>query len=495
MGACKTLLFPRSSPTEFEFNSERLPWRALFHRRALAAALAVALGLSMTVNLARAHLGPAAVKSVLALESGEPSILQLNEGLALRRGDTWHYVCPALWGDADMREADSVQGGPVIVGGDSGLWIFRADGTAEAHPGASTAGGVPLALGASRNNLMPLRLDGDLTQLLRIDPEQADIVWSDLSRWDTMGVGADFVVLVSMNTGLIQTRRIWTDGSELAEESAMGPASSLGATARVVDSTVYMVLKRLLDDGRWGVEAGLIEDGSWRSLHTGVAFVGPSIGPGGELIAGVDGQLSSFDDHVPQALPLETIVNCVDEFDGFFYACDSVGLRELTAQGPGPALFELEQLQPPPQDLVPDDSRELCDMQWDLYQQDLVWVGSTLPGTGDGEMDGGAVGPDSGTAMPGDLPATPGGMLDGGPAAPDGSPPVAGRAVTDGGPVAEPSSEKDSGGCGACQLGKPAGGRHWQLPLLVMTACLVRIGRRQRRSTVVGSPRPSSLAE
>ena len=65
---------------------------------ALAPALALAFIASAPAEV-RAHFGPAAVKSVVAMEAGELTILRLNEGLAIRRGDAWRYVCPASWGD------------------------------------------------------------------------------------------------------------------------------------------------------------------------------------------------------------------------------------------------------------------------------------------------------------------------------------------------------------------------------------------------------------
>jgi hypothetical protein len=397
------------------------------------AALALALATFAAAN-ARAHFGPAAVKSVLAMEGGEPTLLRLNEGMAIRRGPAWHYVCPALWGDVEMRDADSAQGGPVLVGADSGVWLFQADGSATVHPDPAAGGGIPLALAASRADVMHLRLEGDVTRLLRVGAQQAEVVWSDLTPWDTMAVGDDFVVVMRMFTGPIEMLRLETDGSELGREMVMGPESSLGAGGRVVGSSLYVTVSRLLPDTSWGMEAGLIENGAWRSLYVGVSFVGPTLGPQGELVVALDGRLSVLEGDAPRPLPLETVVNCVDEFQGFIYACDSVGLREITAQGPGPALFELESVQAPELDLVPADKRELCTQQWEFFQQDLAWVGSTVA-----NRDGGV--PDGGVAD--------GGAADGG--APDGSAPAAGGGGAQGGvlPVASggaPAS-RDSGGC------------------------------------------------
>ena len=96
------------------------------------AALVLALASLTTANAARAHIGPAAVKAVLAMEAGAPSLLWLNEGLAVRRGDAWHYVCPSLWGDAEMGDAVPLEGGPVLIGANTGVWLFQADGSAAA---------------------------------------------------------------------------------------------------------------------------------------------------------------------------------------------------------------------------------------------------------------------------------------------------------------------------------------------------------------------------
>lgn len=416
-------------------------------------------------GVARAHIGPAAVKAILSMEGGRPTLLWLNEGLAIRRGDTWHYVCPALWGDAQMGDADSVQSGTAWVGAQSGVWLFQADGSVAPHPDPVAAGGIPLALSASQDSVMQLRQEGDVTRLLRLDLQKAEVVWSDLTRWDTMAVGDDFVVVLRMPTAEIETVRLATDGTELARESVMPPPSSLGPIGRIVGSSLYVTVSRLLPDTSYGVEAARIESGAWHSLHVGVGFVGPTPGPGGELIVAVDGQLAALDGDTTRPLPLDTLVNCVDEFQGFVYACDSVGLREITADGPGPALFELQKLEAPEQDLVPADKRELCSQQWDLYQGDLAWVGSLAGNADAGVPDGGVRAPDAGA-----------GAMN----APDGGGAAMGGAQ--GGvlpPAPLPMTARDSGGCA---IGAPASGR-WPGPLALVFAAILRraaLRRRQR---------------
>ena len=430
-----------------------------------AALILTVLGVLSTVTGgARAHIGPAAVRAVLAMEEGEPTILLLNEGLALRQDGGFHYVCPAIWGDSEMRDTVVVNG-EILIGADSGLWIFGPDGSARPHPEAAAAGGVPLITGASAEHLMQLRLDGDVTQILRADAEQVAIVWSSIARWDTMGVASDFVVLLAMNTGQIQLLRLATDGSELGQESAMGPETGLGPVARFIGERPYITLKRLLDDGSWGVEVGLLEEGAWESLAIAVTFVGPSLGPDGELLVSIDGQLSTFDDHELQALPLETPVNCIDDFEGFIYVCDSVGLREMTTDGPGEPLFELLELQPPLEALVPEDKRVMCQQQWELYQQDLAWVGSTLPGA------------DGGVAYPGDAGAN---AADAGVTGED--PPVGMDAGAAGREAGGEEMNGDSGDDGGCRVAGRGGVGSWA-PLGWIALALVAV--RRRRSPAV----------
>lgn len=459
---------------------KRPPRRAL---RTAALALAHAtLALALTAVAAsngRAHVGPAAVKSVVAMEAGELTILLLNEGLAVRRGDTWHYVCPALWGSAMMGDADSVQGGPILIGSDTGVWLFHADGSVVAHPDPVAAGGVPLTLRAGRDHIMQLRLEGDVTRLLRLTPDKAEVVWSDLMPpWDSVAVGDDEVAVLRMLTGQLEMLRLATDGSELAREVVMGPESGNGARGRVVGSSLYVTVDRLLPDTSWGVEAAVIESGTWRSLHTGVSFFGPTLGPKGEVIAALDGQLSVLDNGTARALPLDTLVNCVDEFQGFIYACDSIGLRQITAEGPGPALFELQKLQPPEEALVPMDKREMCAAQWDLYQLDLAWVGSLAGVTDAGVPDGSVADGGAPDAM---LPAP-----DGGPGATAGGAAAPLPAV----PMAPGAS--DSNADGGCHIGTPAGSESDRLgvPALLLLAALLRIAPRRSQSRARSAPTP-----
>lgn len=393
------------------------------------------------------------------MQGGQPTMLWLNEGLAIRRGDAWHYVCPALWGDAEMGDADSVQSGTAWIGAQSGVWLFEADGSAAPHPDSVAAGGSPLALAASQDSVMQLRMEGDVTRLLRVDLQKAQVVWSDLVRWDTMAVGDDFVVVLRMQTAEIETLRLATDGTELARARVMPPPSSLGPTGRIVGSSLYVTVSRLLPDTSYGVEAARIENGAWHSLHVGVSFVGPTLGPSGELVVAVDGQLAVLDGDTTRPLPLDTIVNCVGEFQGFVYACDSVGLREIAAAGPGPALFELQKLEAPEQDLVPADKWELCSQQWELYQGDLAWVGSLVPGADGVVIDGGMGAPDGGA-----------GAMN----APDGGTPAMGSGGQSGAtPLPLPTeAPRDSGGCA---IGTPARGG-WRGPLaLVLLALLLRV--------------------
>jgi hypothetical protein len=51
---------------------------------------------------ALAHGGPPSAFALIAGNTDGPIVTLLNEGLALKRGAAWSYLCPSLWGEPGL---------------------------------------------------------------------------------------------------------------------------------------------------------------------------------------------------------------------------------------------------------------------------------------------------------------------------------------------------------------------------------------------------------
>jgi len=90
-----------------------------------------ALGLLLVgATKAHAHGLPPSAFGIVASSSEKPTLVVLNEGLAVARPDGWSFLCPSLWGDGDTASgkaplALSIDGITSFIVGADDLYIAR----------------------------------------------------------------------------------------------------------------------------------------------------------------------------------------------------------------------------------------------------------------------------------------------------------------------------------------------------------------------------------
>ncbi len=306
---------------------------------------------------------------MVASDADGPSVVRLNEGLAMRAADGWRYLCPALWGEDAVAPALSIPDGPAVIGGGSGLLLVSPQGAVTRHPDGAAAGRV-LALAASAGGLFALRQSGDLYQVLRVDRDEVAVLFGDTRPWDDLAAGDDSLQLVRLDRDQLRELHLSLAGDTLAEHTAAAPAASVAMLARLEGDAAYALV---LTSSLAG-ELGRIEQGAWRPLVTGRLLAGPIETAGGWFVA-ADGELGRFDDE--RMLPLDEAARatCLRSHGELDYACSDRGLRALAPSGLAGWLFELGELGPPDLDRVPQEQRETCTLQWQRYEVDLRAVG------------------------------------------------------------------------------------------------------------------------
>ena len=96
------------------------------------------LGVICAAVPAGAHGPTPAILGVVASIEGSPRVLALTEGLALRRGDRWVFVCPSLFGSPLVPRALSSDGRSTWVASDTSTFLLDEEG--KVHPAPLPAG-------------------------------------------------------------------------------------------------------------------------------------------------------------------------------------------------------------------------------------------------------------------------------------------------------------------------------------------------------------------
>jgi hypothetical protein len=319
---------------------------------------------------ARAHGEPPEALSVVATDADGPNLVRLNEGLALRTGDAWRYLCPALWSEDAVVPALSIPDGPAVIGAGSGLLLVSPDGAVTRHPDAAATGRV-LALAASAGGLFALRQTGDLYQVLRVDADRVDVVFGGIEPWDDLAASDDSLQLVRLEGNQLRELRLSLSGETLAELDAVAPAATVAVLARLAGGVPYALV---LTSSLAG-EIGRIEGDGWRSFVSGRVLAGPVQTASGSWFVAAEGQLARFDGERSAPLGDTSSVTCLRTHVGLDYACSDRGLRALARAGLAASLFALEELRPPALERVPEAQRDACTLQWQRYEIDLRAAG------------------------------------------------------------------------------------------------------------------------
>jgi hypothetical protein len=352
------------------------PLRGVMSRRNLSHASTIAalalLQQGALPSPVQAHgSDPARALSIVAADAHGASVVRLNEGLAVRRPEGWRFVCPELWGEDAVVPAQSIPGGPVLIGASTGLFVMHDDGEVVRHADPGAAGRV-IALGASSAGLFALRAQGAY-EVLAVEAHSVRVLRSDTHPWADMSVTDSFLSLLRIEDGRLYELQLAPDGAVLLERDAPLPAGASNVQARVAGRTSYA----LLLSSTLSAELGRIEQGGWLSLARAGAIAGPLQTAQGQLLLALDAGLTRFDGEQLSAPAEAAGVTCLGRLGELDYACTADALRALESETLGAALFELAALLAPDLERVPEAARDACTLQWQRYGIDLLKLGIT----------------------------------------------------------------------------------------------------------------------
>lgn len=409
-----------------------------------------------------AHGGPPAALGIVAADENGPNVVLLNEGLAVRDGERWSFVCPRLWGD------ESVSAGKVPLARNDGTstWIVGSDDLYVAKDGMLIPQERPdlttdsvVALEGSDAEVFGLRRRGTMmgSEIIRLGAGSSPPpVWSSDKYWSTLSVtsSAFFLARVvnDLELGFLSIDR---EGAVRSDFQVIVDSMPAQVELRPTPDALYA----LLFDGNVHNTLGVLEDESFQVLREADAPIqGPQPSPNGQLWVSIDGRLNRLTDHRFEPSDETQYVTCLGQWRDEPYACVGSALYWLADDGLGERIFQLDEFSGPNPSRVPAEASEVCGFQWLLFRNDL----------------------ERGGLSPRDFaPATP---LAGGDAEPVGGTPPMAAAGAEAPPPTAAAPAPPSGGCSSIRAAAAYGGQAgWSVGLALLASGLVRARRRRSR--------------
>ncbi len=316
-----------------------------------------------------AHGPPPAPVSVASVDDAGPLHVPLTEGLAVREGGGWRFVCPARWGSNPESPLSAVPGGAgtTVVPGDADLVRLGADGLSEALGVAALAaselaGWTTAADGAS----FALTFGEDGRELWRMDaPAQLSASgesWSAVAAdGDALLLAAvldgELVVATADRTGAEQSRAVWA-----SDQVGYTPALRVAASTWLVERAAGANALR-----RW-TGSELVDV----AVSADEVF-GPVLHASGSELVLVDDALWVVDGDALDAAPAAAAPpTCLVALGGVVYACVGQELWTVGADGAVDAVvLTLDGLRRPRLDGLDADAATVCDAEWLRIAEDL----------------------------------------------------------------------------------------------------------------------------
>lgn len=362
--------------------------------------LALLLPLLGWAASARAHGEPPQVYGVAAALEGRPSVVILNEGLALRGPDNgWSYLCPALWGDSDAirggrTKAQSRDGKTTWIIGDD---VYAFDGrrfVAQRQMLLRELGTTVLA--GDAGGLFALHFGALGHEIVPVGTGAYQPIWSPGSYWSTLAVDAQRLYVGRVSDLQLDVTQLDRAGTEQQTVQIALETEASGVRLAPLSQGLFAVL-----DENAQKRIGRLEAGRFVPLATAAhSMLGPVASPNGGAWIAIDGRLQPLP-NAAQGPTAETDAGCLDlerrsaaqcisclgELDGMAYACSATELYRLDDAGLGERIFDLRGLRPPPAGLISDPAFDLCQSQWNVFEADLRTNG-LLPQRGNGPIAG-----------------------------------------------------------------------------------------------------------
>jgi hypothetical protein len=350
--------------------------------RGAVALLLVAAGL--VGRAASAHGAPAGVTAVAAADTAGPSVVALTEGLAMRRGGEWRYLCQSQFGGELSPPALSFDGERTYVVGQDDLFILGRDGRVAAQHRPDLSRRSVLQLVATDHAVVALRFADGATELVPVDGALAAPLFHAAGPSDSVSfdAGSLWVARTEGTTGV--ALKLGPDGSVLEQRRfPVGLSASIIRMQHVLGSLYASVVTALAGGLLLRVDAG--DAGGGGGATPAFSSSAPILGPfASDQSAWVEssGELYRFEGGAPALLPASVSATCLGTHGTLAYVCTRTRLVRLDPAGPGADLLDLKDLRGPDLDLLAVDAREACNQDWIVFREHLRLAGVILPGPG-----------------------------------------------------------------------------------------------------------------
>jgi hypothetical protein len=333
----------------------------------------VVVVVSLCASSAHAHSAPG-VTAILDEDAAGLHMLRLYQGLVLREGSAWRFVCSQIYGGVGQDLAASLPGGGAAIAIPTGLVVMKRDGTVGPHPDPEAQRGVVTAFARTAGKLYALRMRPDLlaSDLIEITDRTVRVLWTDTRYWNDIAVGASSLDLVRFQQDYIEALRLSYSGEVLSHQTAV-LIDPLEVTVRVVGDVPYYTVKM-----PGSTSLGRFDQNAWHGvLNAGNSLAGPLPLSDGTVLVALDGVLSTFANDTATPLRETDFVIGLSHLEDHPYACTTTGLRNVSGSALGAQLFGLSELLAPDACLAPEALRSACELEWQHFQIELL--GANIP--------------------------------------------------------------------------------------------------------------------
>jgi len=333
-----------------------------------------------------AHGPEPGVVGLVRSTGGRLDTVRLTEGLALRQGDGWRYVCPVQFGDALSPDALAAEDGDVYVVGSDGLLSMDGEGSVRAldHPGLSRD--TVLDLTSSHGSVYGLRYSDDRSELVRLDASDATVLWSHDGFIQSLNADGERLWLTSTVDGTATLHAVTSEGESLQQRTVA--VDRAGVITRVVQVLDALYAIEAQPSGNRLLRLPDVGDVPEVVYDAGSVVYGPiAEGAAGWFVA--DGMLMSLDNRTPGEQPVDAeaaptaLWSLLDET----YLVSYLQVFRFDRDGVLQPEADLRQLQPPDLTRVEDALQSECSNQWTTASRDIAarWGGGEqVPTAGSG---------------------------------------------------------------------------------------------------------------
>ncbi len=316
----------------------------------------------LTFAVCFAHGPPAAVTGVAAADGGGPTHVALTEGLAVREGDEWRYVCPASWGSSPLSpSAAGLSSAAVFVPGTGGLFVADLGGQVEATGGGPEVSSL-LGLGRNVDQIVALATGSTTTRAVWDVGAGGVTVWTGDDALTGIAPWNGEIHLVGPRDGSLHHVVLDPEGAELSR-AELGPAESANPVLRATPPALWLV-ERSTDIQQLATFPARI------AVGPAVAAVLGPVEVDARTWVAFDGVLHEIVGASVHAGPDARAIDCLETIDGVGWGCSEGLLHPLAADGSfGAAIVGPADVGPPDLDLVAATDVALCFSQW------RVWAG------------------------------------------------------------------------------------------------------------------------